>query len=107
MHADDRSLASRPAESRGVRIVCNRDESRLRPAARPPELRRFGQHQALMPIDPISDGTWIGVSDAPLAAVLMNVYIAQAEPEHDHRAAHASAGQPRHDHSARAGGRRV
>jgi hypothetical protein len=32
-----------------------------------------------MPVDPVSAGTWIGVSDAGLAAVLMNVYIAQAE----------------------------
>lgn len=64
----------------GVRVVCNRDESRLRPVARPPELRQLGAQQTLMPVDPVSEGTWIGASDAGLVAVLMNVYISQAEP---------------------------
>lgn len=72
-----------PQKPSGVRIVCNRDESRLRPPARPPEQRTCGERQALLPVDPASDGTWIGVSDAPLAAVLLNVYIAQAEPSLD------------------------
>jgi hypothetical protein len=27
-----------------------------------------------MPVDPVSDGTWIGASDAGLVAVLMNIY---------------------------------
>lgn len=70
-------------DARCVRLECNRDESRLRPGAKPPELRTCGDRQVLMPVDPISDGTWIGVSDAPLVAVLMNVYIAQAEPVAD------------------------
>ena len=64
---------------RGVRIVCNRDESRLRPTALPPESRTFGNRRALMPIDPASGGTWIAASDAPLVLVLMNVYVAQAD----------------------------
>lgn len=72
LHLDDPQL-------RGLRIVCNRDESRLRPPALPPERRQCAQRSALMPIDPVSDGTWIGVSDAPLAAVLMNVYVGQAD----------------------------
>jgi hypothetical protein len=67
------------AGDRRVRIECNRDESRLRPPARPPEMRTCGERQVLMPVDPVSNGTWIGLSDAGLAAVLMNVYIAQAE----------------------------
>lgn len=62
-------------ESRGLRVVCNRDESRLRPAALAPQLRTFGNRQACMPIDSVSDGTWIGASDAGLVAVLMNVYL--------------------------------
>ncbi len=74
-------ISTGEADSRGVRIVCNRDESRLRPAAKPPELRTCDKRQALMPVDPLSDGTWIGVSDAGVAAVLMNVYIAQTEKE--------------------------
>ncbi len=67
-------------QSVGVRIVCSRDESVLRPPARPPEMRRAGERQILMPVDPVSDGTWIAVSDAPLAGILMNVYVAQSEP---------------------------
>ncbi len=63
---------------RGVRVECNRDESRFRPAALPPEFRTFGNRRALLPIDPASDGTWIAVSDAPLVLVLLNVYVAQA-----------------------------
>ena len=58
----------------GVRIACNRDESRLRPAAIAPELRQIGDRRAYMPLDPVGGGTWIAVSDAPLALVLMNVY---------------------------------
>jgi hypothetical protein len=67
------------AGDRHVRIECNRDESRLRQPARPPEQRTCGARQVLMPIDPVSEGTWIGVSNAGLAAVLMNVYVAQAD----------------------------
>jgi hypothetical protein len=62
------------ADSSGIRLACNRDESRLRPPALPPELRRFGNRLAVLPIDPASDGTWIAASDAGLAFVLMNVY---------------------------------
>ncbi len=55
------------------RLACNRDELRSRPAARPPERRVCGTRMALMPIDPVSDGTWIGVNEAGLAATLLNV----------------------------------
>jgi hypothetical protein len=58
----------------GFRLGFNRDESRTRPPALPPELRRFGPRQALLPIDPVSGGTWIGVNDAGLVLALMNVY---------------------------------
>jgi Transport and Golgi organisation 2 len=64
-------------QAAGVRMACNRDESRLRASALAPQLRRFAERQALMPVDPVSDGTWIAASDAPLAMALMNVY---AEP---------------------------
>lgn len=74
-------ISTGPPGNRRVRIQCNRDESRLRPGARPPEQRTYGNRRALMPVDPLSEGTWIGVSDAGVAAVLMNVYIAQAEKE--------------------------
>jgi hypothetical protein len=56
----------------GVRLACNRDESRRRPAATPPQQRRFGARTALLPIDPAGGGTWLGASDAPLVLVLLN-----------------------------------
>ncbi len=59
---------------RRLRIAFNRDESRTRPPARPPELRRCGDRLAMMPVDPVSDGTWIAANDAGLAAALLNVY---------------------------------
>lgn len=57
-----------------VRLACNRDESRRRPAGLPPVIRRCGPRRAVMPVDPVSDGTWIAVNDAGLAATLLNVY---------------------------------
>ncbi len=70
---NDASLEA--GDAGGVRVACNRDESRLRPAALPPELRQFGNHSAFMPVDPVSDGTWIAASDAGLVLVLMNVNV--------------------------------
>lgn len=58
---------------RGIRMVCNRDESRLRPAARPPRLRKFGNRSASLPVDPLSGGTWIAANDAGLVFALLNV----------------------------------
>jgi hypothetical protein len=57
----------------GIRLACNRDEQRSRPAALSPQVRRFGGRRAILPIDPVSGGTWVGVSDAGLAFVLLNV----------------------------------
>lgn len=57
-----------------LRIGFNRDEARDRPLARPPEMRRCGSRLAIMPIDPVSGGTWIAINDAGLAAGLLNVY---------------------------------
>jgi len=62
----------------GFRLGFNRDESRTRPPALPPELRQFGTRQALLPIDPVSGGTWIGVNNSGLVLALMNVYSTQA-----------------------------
>lgn len=62
------------APASGIRLECNRDESRLRPPALPPQVRQFGHRLAVLPIDPVSDGTWIAASDAGLVFVLMNVY---------------------------------
>jgi hypothetical protein len=57
-----------------IRLACNRDESRLRPAALPPELRRVGKRLAVMPIDPAGGGTWIAANDAGIVCTLLNVY---------------------------------
>lgn len=56
-----------------VRVAMNRDELRTRPAAWPPEVRRFGRRRALLPVDPVSDGTWIAASDAGLIGAVLNV----------------------------------
>ncbi len=57
----------------GVRLVCNRDEARGRPAALPPiEIVRRGV-RVLMPVDPESRGTWIAVNETGLAFVVLNV----------------------------------
>jgi hypothetical protein len=56
----------------GFRLAVNRDESRTRPAALPPQCRRFGGRTAVLPIDPVSDGTWVAVNDAGLALALLN-----------------------------------
>lgn len=58
----------------GIRLACNRDESRLRPAALPPRVVAVGHRRALLPIDPTSGGTWIAATDAGLVMTLMNVY---------------------------------
>jgi len=58
----------------GFRLACNRDESRRRSPALPPVERRYADRRALLPIDPISDGTWIAVNDAGLVLTLLNVY---------------------------------
>lgn len=68
-----------PADG-GVRIVCNRDESRSRPPALAPELRTIEDRAALFPVDGSSGGTWIGLNDAGLALVMLNRTIAGAAP---------------------------
>ncbi len=64
----------------GIRLVCNRDEQRSRPAALPPRIESFGSHKAVLPIDPVGGGTWVAVSDAGLAFTLMNSYPGAALP---------------------------
>lgn len=63
----------RPREA-GVRlrVLFNRDEQRSRPRALPPKWVELADRRALMPIDPQSGGTWIGVNDAGLIACLLN-----------------------------------
>jgi hypothetical protein len=56
-----------------ARLASNRDEQRARPPALPPQRRRFGRHTAILPVDSVWGGTWIGVNDAGLALALLNV----------------------------------
>lgn len=62
------------ARGGGTRLACNRDESHRRPPAESPRIQRFGARQAILPIDPVSGGTWIAVNDAGLILTLLNVY---------------------------------
>lgn len=55
-----------------LRLACNRDELLSRPIALPPHTVRFGAHEAILPIDPQSGGTWIALSDANLVFTILN-----------------------------------
>jgi len=55
-----------------IRLACNRDEQLHRPIALPPQVRKFGERVAAMPIDPTSDGTWVAVNDAGVILALLN-----------------------------------
>jgi hypothetical protein len=68
-HEADRAAAS----GRSVQLMANRDERRSRPPALPPRICTLGDRRALLPIDPVSQGTWIGVNDGGLAMTLLNV----------------------------------
>lgn len=57
---------------RGLRLVCNRDEQRSRPKSTAQKSRILGSRTALFPIDPASNGTWIGANDVGLVACLLN-----------------------------------
>jgi hypothetical protein len=64
----------------GIRLLCNRDERRTRPAALPPAIHLVRGTTALFPVDPEGGGTWIGVNDAGLAVTLLNTYIRRPGP---------------------------
>lgn len=55
-----------------TRLCFNRDERHARPAALPPALIHLGLRRVMMPIDPQSGGSWIGVNDAGVIACLLN-----------------------------------
>jgi hypothetical protein len=52
--------------------MCNRDERRTRPSARPPRTWPTDVSCAIYPQDPVSGGTWIGVNDDGLVVALLN-----------------------------------
>jgi len=62
------------------RLMSNRDERRDRAVALQPTIARLGARAAIMPIDPVGGGSWLGVNDAGLAAALLNRHAAP-QPE--------------------------
>ena len=62
-----------PHGGRCIRVACNRDEQRGRPAALLPQVGIFGEREAVFPIDPTSRGTWLAINDAGLCFALLNV----------------------------------
>ncbi|MFG0251809.1 MAG: hypothetical protein ACF8NJ_02930, partial [Phycisphaerales bacterium JB038] len=65
-------LAASDDGAGGYRMACNRDELRTRPEALPPVQRTYGDRRAWLPVDPVSDGTWIGLNEVGLALTLLN-----------------------------------
>jgi hypothetical protein len=65
------SIVSSPDGS-ALRLLMNRDEHRLRPVATPPAVHHTPRGDAVWPTDPVSGGTWMAVTDAGLALVVMN-----------------------------------
>lgn len=54
------------------RLICNRDEKRTRGQAQPPAWHAAGPRTALFPRDADEGGTWVGLNDHGLVAVLLN-----------------------------------
>jgi hypothetical protein len=68
-------------DSGAVRILMNRDERRLRPAAHPPSVHQTGTGQAIWPVDPEGGGTWNACTDAGLALMLLNTNGVRRPPQ--------------------------
>jgi len=64
----------------GFRLVCNRDERRDRPAARPPARHRLRHTMAIFPVDPAGGGTWVGVNGAGVVAAVLNRHTESCAP---------------------------
>ena len=60
----------------GFRLACNRDEQLNRPRAMPPQVRSIDPVRAVWPLDPLTDGTWIGVNEVGLTGCLLNRHAA-------------------------------
>lgn len=67
------SIIAVAGTSPGVRIVCNRDEQRTRPAASPPRWHALaGGGRGIWPTDTKAGGTWLGASERGLVLALLN-----------------------------------
>lgn len=58
--------------TRGFRMACNRDESHDRAPAYPPIKSEADGVRYIMPVDPISRGTWVAVNEHGLALTVLN-----------------------------------
>ena len=56
-----------------LRLVANRDEQRSRARALPPRIVELDGVSAVVPIDPLSGGTWIAANEHGLAVALLNL----------------------------------
>ena len=59
-------------DGKAFRMACSRDESHGRSPATEPEYRTVNGVKALMPVDPGSGGTWVGVNEFGVALTLLN-----------------------------------
>lgn len=66
------TIVPKPNRQGAFRMACSRDESHGRSPALPPTSHTFRQTKALMPTDPESGGTWVGVNEHGLALTLLN-----------------------------------
>lgn len=67
----------------GYELFFNRDESKTREKALPPQLFR-GSVSTIMPIDPQGGGTWIAVNDRGVSFALLNYYQGQKKKDGQH-----------------------
>ena len=65
------------------RMACSRDESHGRAPALPPTPKTIGDLATLMPVDPSSGGTWVGVNEHGLALTLLNYNLPERPTDRD------------------------
>ena len=65
-------LRAGASDSTLLRVVVNRDERESRPMAWPVRIAEAGNVRAMLPVDPVGDGTWVAASDAGLVFALLN-----------------------------------
>ena len=61
-------------ENNDYHVFFNRDEQRSRSLAIPPQVIKVSDTQALMPIDPDGNGSWISTNEFGLTLCLLNYY---------------------------------
>ena len=64
--------------SQGYSVFFNRDEAKVRPKARPPQILTLNGVSSIMPIDPQGEGTWCFANEYGLTVALLNCEIDKA-----------------------------